>query len=72
MKSKLTKKQLVDRHNLKPEEIIFDSEQSVQNSNPPYKPNPALPIAEQTAEELRTHNRKLETHIYSALGIKAE
>lgn len=44
----------------------------VQNSNPPYKPNPALPIAEQTAEELKEHNRKLETHIYSALGIKAE
>jgi hypothetical protein len=78
IKAKLAEEYAVAMPSIPAEPAIVDltapapADATVQNSNPPYKPNPALPIAEQTAEELRVHNRKLETHIYSALGIKAE
>ena len=44
----------------------------VQNSSRklPVRPNPALPIAEDTANKLNESEKKLETSIYDALGIK--
>lgn len=51
---------------------LVQNSNPIHNSNPPIKPNPAMPIVEKTAEELKSHSRKLETHIYSAMGIKSE
>ena len=44
----------------------------VQNSarKLPVRPNPALPIAEETANKLNESERKFESSIYDAIGIK--
>jgi hypothetical protein len=43
----------------------------VQNSSRvPFRPNPAMPIVEDTADKLMESEKKFETSIYDALGIK--
>jgi hypothetical protein len=45
---------------------------TIQNSNPPIKPNPALPIVDNISKELKGSNDILKSHIYSAMGIKID